>query len=221
MILKYLLPSILWDIPVNGIEITEDTYTNTTWKLVESNPDIPWDYSYLSRNLDVSWDIVQLNIDKNWCYKNLSINPNITWEIIEKHNDKRWCYTSLSKNPNITWDIVNDNLHVRWDFYSMINNPNITWRKLNNILSCGSKFCSNPNITWRDIVHEVEPDILLLNSNKFERWNTASKIQRMFRRWSNKVRIEVSIMILYDSLPNDRKLPLEVCKCIIQCGKKE
>ena len=54
---------------------------NITWKIVQENPDEPWDWDELSANSNITWKIVRENLDKPWDWELLSANPNITWEI--------------------------------------------------------------------------------------------------------------------------------------------
>ena len=100
---------------------------NITWEIVRDNPDKHWDFSFLSFNSNITWEIVRDNPDKPWNFSYLSKNPNITWEIVRDNVYKPWNYFLLSTNPNITWEIVRDNPDKPWSYYNLINNRNITW----------------------------------------------------------------------------------------------
>ena len=62
------------------------------------NPDIAWNYSYLSKNPSITWDVVTANPDKSWNYDSLSDNLNITWDIVIANPYKDWNYSWLSRN---------------------------------------------------------------------------------------------------------------------------
>ena len=111
---------------------------NMTGEIVQANPQIPWNYKYLSKkikscdhnvsaNPNVTWKTVYEIPNERWNYRELSKNPNITWEIVKSNPDKAWNYVNLSINPNITWEIVQANPDKDWNYVNLSCNPNITW----------------------------------------------------------------------------------------------
>ena len=92
----------------------------------------------LSQNPNIMWKIIQANPDKPWDYVMLSSNPNITLEIVQDSPDKSWSYWGLSANPNITWEIVLANRHHDWDYLGLYQNPMPT-RRDNYIRKCFQK----------------------------------------------------------------------------------
>ena len=84
---------------INGLWISLNP--NVTWKTIQDNPHIPWDYAGISMNENVTWEIVQSNPDKPWNYDHLSRNPNINWEIVYANPDNDWDYEYLKINPMI------------------------------------------------------------------------------------------------------------------------
>jgi hypothetical protein len=68
---------------------------NLTWKIVQQNPDNPWDWYGISENPNITWDIVQQNPDYPWDWYGLSMNPNLTWDIVKQNPDKPWIWTNL------------------------------------------------------------------------------------------------------------------------------
>jgi hypothetical protein len=208
-----------------------------SWYDVLLYPDIKWNYGTLSENPNITWDIVQVNQDKDWSYKILSSNPNITWDIVCNNSNRKWSFTQLSKNPNITWDIVQDNPdrkwsyvmlsenpnitldmvkkkpNEKWDYRSLSWNPNITWNMLLDekcFRNHKNTFHKNPNTTWKDMYYNLGSNIFNARCGKFDRWNAASKIQHVFRRWNRKMRIEASTQLLSREDMLGDKLPYEV-----------
>jgi hypothetical protein len=52
-------------------------------KIYKERPNLSY---YLS--IYVSWEIIESNPDKPWDWRYISYNPNITWKIIEANPDK-------------------------------------------------------------------------------------------------------------------------------------
>ncbi len=110
-------------------------------------PDLPWDYSLLSRepgnltNEQIDqlahkpWDfqalsswrrlefwLVKKHLEKNWCFHALS-NRCFEWDFIEDHPDKNWNFQLLSSacNRDKAWDVVEAHSDWPWhwnEFYS-------------------------------------------------------------------------------------------------------
>jgi len=98
------------------------------------NPLVPWNYSGLSSNPNITWEIVQADPKKRWNYKFLSSNPNITWSIVQANPDKPWDYCNLSKNPNITWSIVKANPDKPWNYNFLFLNQTNRYNWPSNII---------------------------------------------------------------------------------------
>ena len=100
---------------------TDDIYERIFIKEAEKYVDI----RYLSINKYLTWDngvnLVQSNPNIKWEYYLLSQNTNITWDIVSSHPDKPWNYSFLSENPNITWDngvnLIQSNPGKEWNYY--------------------------------------------------------------------------------------------------------
>ena len=122
---------------------------NMTGEIVQANPQIPWNYKYLSKkikscdhnvsaNPNVTWKTVYEIPNERWNYRELSKNPNITWEIVKSNPDKDWDYSLLSCNPNITWEIVEENPDNPWCYGALTANP-MPLAKNNYIRKCYQK----------------------------------------------------------------------------------
>lgn len=151
--------------------------TNLTWKFVEKNRHIYWDYKKLAQTLDIPFDVLLENKFR-WfnTYRNRSrlnsysyyLNDVKTTDVspereeYDKLCDNKDFWQTISSNPNITWDIVEKHFDEPWDWTKMYKNPYVTWQIIQNIL-LESRFnhenriyiwyniSMNPNITW-DIV---------------------------------------------------------------------
>ena len=55
-----------------------------TLEIIESNPDKPWDYFYLSRNPNLTLDYVLQHPHLPWNWICLSANKNVTMELVKK-----------------------------------------------------------------------------------------------------------------------------------------
>ena len=126
---------------------------NVTPEIIDNNPDVNWNYSWLSSNKNITWDYVQKHSDKEWNYSVLSYNPNITFDIIQRYPEKFNDWNCISLNPNITVQNIEENMDKPWNWYNLSENPNLTvnfikkyrdkdwdWKKVLKYLS------------WRDIL---------------------------------------------------------------------
>ncbi len=68
----------------------------TFWDLIQEFPDKEWNWTYVSKNPNITWEIIRDNLDNpkcHWNWHSIFENPNITWEIIEDY----------LVNPNLDW----------------------------------------------------------------------------------------------------------------------
>jgi hypothetical protein len=45
--------------------------------IILKNPDLPWNWSHISENQNITWEIIIQNLDKPWDWQQLSINKFI------------------------------------------------------------------------------------------------------------------------------------------------
>ena len=84
-----------------------------TWDIVQSHPEVDWQYCYLSKNPNITWDIVKKNPDKPWDYDILSMNPNITLDIILSNTEKPWSLKHFCiSNWNMTINLFKQHIDV-------------------------------------------------------------------------------------------------------------
>jgi hypothetical protein len=48
-------------------------HASMTWSIIKDNPELHWDYSYVSLNPNVTLEIVKANLDKPWNWFNKTI----------------------------------------------------------------------------------------------------------------------------------------------------
>lgn len=203
-------PNITWDmiqsnpdLPWESIYFYYSNNPNNTWEFVRDNPDKDWSYSNMCMNPIITLDIVQNNPSIGWSYRTLSYNPNITWEMVSNNSDKDWSYINMSKNPNITWDIVKSNSDRRWCYGALCSGPNIAcsmiWDDLYDYCEFPRMVSNyNPNATWRDIHYSGSYHQESAFHGDFNRWNASHKIQKVFRTWRAKTRVQITCITLLE-----------------------
>jgi hypothetical protein len=104
---------------------------NPTLKMrhVMQNLDKDWDWSILSRNIEIDYSPIYFNEPSSikWNYKELSANKSIHLDIVKEQIDKKWDWHKLSKNPAITLAMIEENIELPWKWWSMSKNSNLTW----------------------------------------------------------------------------------------------
>lgn len=95
---------------------------NITWEIVQSHPDIQWNWDMLSLNPNITWEIIQQNPNDPWNWELLAKNPNITWEIIQQNPDKHWDIKMFSENPNISFENVMEMKEQKYFFGGLFAN---------------------------------------------------------------------------------------------------
>jgi hypothetical protein len=59
---------------------------NITFDIVKENPNMPWDWTYLSMNSNITWDIVKYNMDIIWDWSVISASPNMLLSVNDVAN---------------------------------------------------------------------------------------------------------------------------------------
>jgi len=99
-------------------------------------------------------NIIESNPDILWNWSAMTHNPNLTWEFFKKHSNKINGRRTICMNRCITWEIVKDNPDILWDYDVLAANPNITLDMIAKfpIVPCGLFLSVNPNLTWEYII---------------------------------------------------------------------
>ena len=109
---------------------------NITMNDVINNPTIPWNFQFLSENLNLTEEmifkrhkLVRLkNVKtKYWDWKKISNNHSLIINCIIKHPLRNWDFTLLNNNTKLTIDLILKYPTKNWDWKNITNNPNITY----------------------------------------------------------------------------------------------
>ena len=93
--------------------------------IIKENPQIPWNYTFISMNPNLTIKFIKENFIKTWRWDYISCNENITWENIQENINFPWSWTNIGKNPNITWDIIRKNPNYPWYYRDISHNKDI------------------------------------------------------------------------------------------------
>jgi hypothetical protein len=128
----------------------------------EKNKNIPWDWSSLVRNPNISFDYIINNPLLPWDMTNIHLNYNITLKNIVDNPTIKWCGYELTKKfkpnmkvlleyPMIKWnyslcseylpltDIFN-NMTIKWDFNEICRRDDITIDLIRQNINCRWNF---------------------------------------------------------------------------------
>lgn len=150
-----------------------------------NNPELPWNYNYVSINPTLETQIVLDLPNLPWDFRAMSGNLNIDYRIIPDPDyhllskrlpyhailelEKLLNYKQLSKNPNITLDYVLQHNDKPWDYTWLSANPAFDTLDISNqkIPWCPNGLAMNPNIplkkdnvapqylSWKADINEV------------------------------------------------------------------
>ena len=178
--LSLLQDSLNWDIEFNNLwfsyikKIPIDYFDwnlisandNLSINIIEENPDLPWNFVYLSKNKNINFDFIYSNLDKDWDWNMLSKHKNINTSIIHLHPELNWNYQYISENPNLTWQFILDNIDKNWNWDSLSRNihPNIIFENLDYPWNYFS-ICLNINLNEKILEKVIKKNI---DINSFE-----------------------------------------------------
>jgi hypothetical protein len=139
-----------------------------------NNPEINWNYIWLSSNCNMSLDFVLKNKELDWDVDMLFSRPTTTWDEIKNgelfyddydkenllSNFSEYTKKQISKNKNTTLEIILNNLHEDWDWDYVTINPNVTLEIINN----------NPDKKWNKKILYRNPNVSIeeLKENNIE-----------------------------------------------------
>lgn len=124
-----LNPNITFDMIMEHRELFDETLRknlygcqflsinrSVTIQNVLDHPQLPWNYSHLSRHVNITLQMMLDHPELPWEFDHASANPNITYEMMINHSNIKWCYKYLSLNPTLTYNIVMRNIHAWWNY---------------------------------------------------------------------------------------------------------
>lgn len=171
-----------WELIYHRSEITLD--------FVLAHRDYPWDFSYLSQNVNITLEML-LNVDLPWCFYSACSNPNIALSMVREHfphilekknlyrhkdeEDEATSIMLLMENPSLKKDDVlwlmkeysldpNSDENLFWTIYEHL--------PLQDILDLGIPI----NYRWLSYNTTLTPEFVLKNLDKD--WNWSSFLSR-------------------------------------------
>ena len=97
-------PNITWE---NVMESDLNEYAagfshnpNITIEIINNHPDISWDWSAISRTIQLDETLLREN--KPWDYYWLSSNPSLTWKMVDNQKEKPWDLYYIFANFHIS-----------------------------------------------------------------------------------------------------------------------
>ena len=78
-------------------------------------------------NPNITCEIIESNPDLNWNYLNLSKYAKITLDFVIKYKHKKWHWNYLSENPNISIATMIANPKYSWNWHRIVTRPDISW----------------------------------------------------------------------------------------------
>jgi hypothetical protein len=69
-------------------------------------PEEQWNWSYISKNINITEQFIEENYEKPWDWGSLSKNIKIGKNFIEKHMDWPWDWYVMTVNPNMDFQFV-------------------------------------------------------------------------------------------------------------------
>jgi hypothetical protein len=130
----------------NWADISQNS--NITASDINQNLDLPWVWTYVSKNpnldikfvsqhhskIDWFWlannpclciDFIHKFPNEPWNWFFVSKHKNITFDIIQKNPQYKWCVSGISMNENVDTEIIEQYPDFPWDFRYISKNPNI------------------------------------------------------------------------------------------------
>ncbi len=94
-----------------------------TWELIQTHPDIPWDYTVLSSNPIITPAIVRDNSTKPWSKEELCANPSFHWDDLKPFIPFLYNNARLADNPNLSWEHLLEMLETEYDISEQQKDP--------------------------------------------------------------------------------------------------
>jgi hypothetical protein len=100
-----IVPLIPANILINPVKPSRHL-RNIPWKVIEKYPNIPWDFTEVSYNDQVSAEVVDRFPDKPWDWNILTKRFGKNYKLIARHADKPWDWQRISGNRDLNWYLV-------------------------------------------------------------------------------------------------------------------
>lgn len=95
-----------------------------------NNTDLPWMMSEITKNKTLILEDIENNPQIKWNYKYMSQTPFITVSFVKQNLDQDWDWLELSKNSAFTLNDYDNHQDLPWNLIGLIQNKNTTFEDL-------------------------------------------------------------------------------------------
>ena len=122
-----IIPYILEQCQYNKLDFST-MFCYATMEIIKRYPNIKWGWYIVSRSDGIKMEDIENNIDLPWDFSMISLNPNLTIKFVKNHiNESRdWDWDFISSNSNITMEDIENNPKLPWNFDYISRNINLT-----------------------------------------------------------------------------------------------
>jgi hypothetical protein len=85
-------------------------------RIIDSYPDINWDWRSISKNQLITMNTVKKYSEKPWCYRTLSKLRDLDFNFVQENIEKDWDFDSLSRRYDLKKEVVISNMDKPWDW---------------------------------------------------------------------------------------------------------
>lgn len=143
-------------------------HPSVTWNIIQNNPELPWEETFMVANPNISLDIIQKLVEKSHIDCLILTNPSLTIEQIMSIPKCRKAMENMHEDSSSMY------------LYYYCQNSRITWKDLKKVKKSEKNMKSislNPNITW---------DIVRGNINRPWDWSRLSSNTFTPNHWVRK-----------------------------------
>lgn len=95
-------------------------------QLVMDNPDLKWNWNYLSLINFATKDLIRKTKHKPWNWHVLTYGKDIKIEFIMEFSEKPWDWSAVSRLPYTPLQFIEDNIQLPWNFQQLHFNRKLT-----------------------------------------------------------------------------------------------
>jgi hypothetical protein len=100
---------------------------NITLAFVKANPQIPWNWEYLSHYMNMTWEDFLNNRNLPWNVSYVIVNVGATFDMIMAIRGT--CVLDwgiISESKGIKWEDFEQNQHLKWNMHVLAHHPNFS-----------------------------------------------------------------------------------------------
>ena len=186
-----------------------------TVEIIESNPDVPWNYDFIFKEFDIPFEFMLKHKDdlEDGMFGDVFYGQNIPvkyfaekdpYDDDDENIDEMTLGGSISSKYNLTIKDILDYPNVDWDWNRISSNPNITMDDIKSHPELNWNWRNislNPNITIefiRDNIERLDMEYLCSNSQVYNNWAGFNQMKRDIRRRRDFICNTLNLGILLD-----------------------